>query len=101
MLNVKDLAASKELTSETMRSVVGGTRKGMPSLDLDFGTSLKSRVADISQLFEMNLGQTNAGQVTNNQSIKGGNGIVYAPVDQSLSQDNYMNVFDIGNSYVG
>ena len=101
MLKVKDLIASKELDTKAMRTVVGGTRKGKPSLSLDFGTRLDNRVADVSQLFEFGFGQSNAGQVTNNQAIKGGNGIAYAPVDQHLSQDNYLDVFDVGNTYVG
>jgi hypothetical protein len=39
--------------------------------------------------------------VTNNQAIAGGNGISYAPVDQSQNQYNDLYVSGVGNVSVG
>ena len=100
MLKINDIATSKALDTKSMSVVFGGSRKG-PSIDFDFGTRMDNRVADVSQMFGFSFDQTNAGQVTNNQAMKGGNGIVYAPVNQNLSQDNYLDVFGIGNTSVG
>jgi len=95
MLKVTDLTVNKELDSKTMTSVRGGFDPF--AILIDGSTSLNNKVADVDQIFQLGLSQTNAGQVTNNQAINGGNGIVYAPVDQNLSQSNLMNVYDIGN----
>ena len=95
MLNIKDLSASKELDTKTMAAVRGGFDPF--SILIDGSTSLTNRVADADQLFQFALTQNNAGEVTNNQAIQGSNGIVYAPVDQNLSQSNRLDLFDIGN----
>jgi len=102
MLKITDLNVSKELDSKGMTGVLGGNNQLPQSLAilLDGSTSLTNKVADITQGFGFGLAQNNAGAVTNNQSINGGNGIVYAPVDQNLSQSNWMNVFGIGNATV-
>jgi len=102
MLNITDLILSKDLDSSTMSNVNGGTNQLPQSLAilLDGSTSLTNKVADINQGFGLGLEQNNAGAVTNNQIINGGNGIVYAPVDQNLSQSNWMNVFGIGSATV-
>jgi len=94
MLNITDLAESKELDSKAMASVRGGFD---PFAILDGSTSLNSKVADVNQLFAFDLAQNNAGAVTNNQAINGGNGIAYAPVTQTLTQGSSMSVYDIGN----
>jgi len=94
MLNIKDLAVNKELDSKTMAGVRGGFN---PFAILDTSTSLTSKVADANQLFAFDLAQNNAAAVTNNQAINGGNGIVYAPVNQTLTQGSAMSVYDIGN----
>jgi len=102
MLNITDLNVSKDLDSNAMASVSGGTNQLPQSIALllDGSTSLTNKVADISQGFGLGLAQNNAGAVTNNQIINGGNGIVYAPVDQNLSQSNWMDVYGIGNATV-
>jgi len=102
MLNITDLNVSKDLDSNAMASVSGGTNQLPQSIALllDGSTSLTNKVADISQGFGLGLAQNNAGAVTNNQIINGGNGIVYAPVDQKLSQSNWMDVYGIGNATV-
>ena len=102
MLNITDLNVSKELDSKAMASVSGGNNQMPQSLALllDGSTSLTNKVADITQGFGLGLAQNNAGAVTNNQTINGGNGIVYAPVDQNLSQSSWMNVYGIGNATV-
>ena len=98
MLKITDLAENKELDSKTMAGVRGGFDPF--AILIDGSTSLTNKVADVDQVFQLALSQTNAGEVTNNQAINGGNGIVYAPVDQSLSQSNWMNVSGIGNVVV-
>ena len=95
MLKVTDLTVNKELDSKTMTSVRGGFDPF--AILVDGSTSLNNKVADVDQIFQLALSQTNAGEVTNNQAINGGNGIVYAPVDQNLSQSNWMDVYGIGN----
>jgi len=99
MLNIKDLTANKELDSKDMTCINGGTglMQSPLAILLDGSTSIRSKVADVSQAFGLGLGQNNAGAVTNNQAIAGGNGIVYAPVDQNLSQSNWMDVSGLGN----
>lgn len=97
MLKINDLSVSKELDHKTMAGVRGGFD---PFAVLNGSTSMKSKVADIDQVFQFGFAQSNAGQVTNNQAIEGGNGIIYAPVDQTLNQYSDMNVFDIGNTTV-
>jgi hypothetical protein len=101
MLKFSDLSASKELESKAMRGIVGGTSvpEQLSGL-LDFSTRLDNRVADVNQAFGFGLSQANAGAVTNNQAISGGNGVVYAPVSQYQTQGNYMNLYDIGNTWV-
>jgi len=93
MLNITDLTASKELDTKTMTSVRGGFD---PFAIIDGSTSLNNKVADVDQIFMFDLAQNNAGQVTNNQAIQGGNGIIYAPVTQHLDQYSDMTVRGIG-----
>ena len=97
MLKLDDLAISKELNHKEMTRVSGGWN---PMALFDGSTTLKNKVADIDQMFSFAFNQANAGEVTNNQAIQGGNGIIYAPVDQNLTQGNSMSVYDIGNSSV-
>lgn len=96
-LIVNDLVASKELDSKAMAGVVGGMNS-FPFLDAS--TTLDNKVADVKQAFGLGLSQDNAGALINNQAIEGGNGIVFAPVDQSLTQSNFLDLFDIGNTSV-
>ena len=98
MLNIKDLCVSKELDTKTMAGVRGGFDPF--AILLNGSTSLNSKVADVNQVFQFAFEQNNAGAVTNNQAITGGNGITYAPVDQSLSQGNTLSVYDVGNTWV-
>ena len=102
MLNIKDLATNKEMDHKTMAGLTGGNSllRGPLAVLLDGSTSLNSKVADVTQAFGLGLTQNNAGAVTNNQAITGGNGIVYAPVEQSLSQTNWMDAYGIGNTAV-
>jgi len=95
MLNIKDLAVNKDLDSKTMASVKGGFDPF--AILIDGSTSLNNKVADVDQIFSLGLAQNNAAAVTNNQAINGGNGIVYAPVNQTLTQGSAMSVYDIGN----
>ncbi len=97
MLKIRDLASSKELDSKTMAEVRGGFD---PFAIFDASTSMTNKVADVDKVIEFAFAQSNAGEVTNNQAITGGNGIVYAPVAQSLSQYNALSVFDIANTAV-
>jgi len=101
MLKFNDLSVSKELKSKDMHGITGGTlaQERLSAL-LDFSTRVDSRVADVDQAFGFGLSQANAGAVTNNQAISGGNGVVYAPVSQHQTQSNYMDLYDIGNSWV-
>ncbi len=97
MLKIRDLASSKELDSKTMAEVRGGFD---PFAIFGASTSMTSKVADVDQVFQFAFAQSNAGDVTNNQALSGGNGILYAPVDQSLSQYSDLSVFDIGNTSI-
>ena len=94
MLKIKDLIASKEMDAAEMASIHGGFD---PFAVIDFSTGIDNKVADVQQLFSFQFAQGNAGAVTNNQAIMGGNGVTYAPVTQSQTQGNYMDVSDIGN----
>jgi hypothetical protein len=96
MLTMTDLTASKELASKDMREVRGG----FDPFSILASTSISNRVADVDQIFGFNLAQGNAGEVTNNQAISGGNGVTYAPVHQSQSQYNDMYLDYIGNTSV-
>ena len=98
MLNITDLTVSKDLERSEMAEVVGGNSE-LRSLSalIDFSTSMTNKVADVNQVFGLGLAQGNVGAVTNNQAIMGGNGVTYAPVTQSQTQGNYMDVSDIGN----
>lgn len=101
MLKITDLTASKELTSHEMSDVSGGTSElERFSALLDFSTSLLNKVADVNQQYGFSIAQSNSGAVTNNQTIIGGNGIVFAPVSQSQTQSNTLALTDIGNAFV-
>lgn len=97
MLTIKDLSASKDLETREMAEVRGG----FDPFSIFAGTTITSHVADVTQAFALELAQGNAGSVTNNQAIQGGNGVSYAPVTQTQVQGNYMDVYDIGNVHVG
>ncbi len=101
MLKITDLTISKELDSEAMAVVVGGSYD-LQSLSalLDFSSSIANTVADIRQSFGIGVAQSNAGAVTNNQSIVGGNGVIFAPVTQSQTQGNSLSISDIGNAFL-
>ncbi|MEJ2446023.1 MAG: hypothetical protein P8Y42_21660 [Exilibacterium sp.] len=98
MLKIKDLIANKELDSKEMTSVRGGFDPF--AILVDGSTTLKNKVADVDQVFQFAFSQANAGEVTNNQAIQGGNGEIYAGVDQHLKQKNNLSVFDVGNTTV-
>ena len=57
-------------------------------------------MADVTQAFGFEFAQGNAGAVTNNQAIQGGNGITFAPVSQEQVQGNTLDVSGIGNTFV-
>jgi len=95
MLNITDLTASKELDTKTMASVRGGFDPF--AILIDGSTTLNNKVADVDQGFAFGLTQNNAGAVTNNQALAGGNGLIYAPVSQHLDQNSNMTVRGIGN----
>jgi hypothetical protein len=101
MLKINDLTVSKELARGEMAEVVGGNSE-MERLSalIDFSSSITNKVANVNQIFGLSLAQGNAGAVTNNQAIVGGNGIAYAPVTQEQVQDNYMSVYGVGNTSV-
>jgi hypothetical protein len=101
MLKITDLNTSKKLDSVEMAGVRGGTSE-LASLSalIDFSTSLYNKVADVNQGFGFNLAQGNSGAVTNNQTIVGGNGIVYAPVTQSQIQSNALALSEIGKTFL-
>ena len=94
MLKIIDLTASKEMDSKDMARVRGGFD---PFAHIDFSTGITSKVASVTQGFELGLAQGNEGAVTNNQAITGGNGFSLAPVDQAQFQDNWMDLSNIGN----
>lgn len=102
MLKIADLNTSKELGRSEMAGVVGGT-SDMERLSalIDFSTSIYNKVADVQQGFALNLAQGNSGAVTNNQQIVGGNGVVFAPVTQTQTQGNFLELFELGNTLVG
>ena len=95
MLKITDLTASKELDSKTMAGVRGGFDPF--SILVDGSTSLNNKVADVDSTFAFNFTQNNAAAVTNNQAITGGNGLIYAPVNQHVDQYSDMTVSGIGN----
>jgi len=95
MLNITDLTANKALDSKTMTSIRGGFDPF--AILLDGSTSLNNKVADVDQVFAFAFTQNNAAAVTNNQAISGGNGQIYAPVNQNLDQYSDMTVSGIGN----
>lgn len=99
MLHISDLSVNKDLDQSAMASVRGGWKPSMPMFDAT--TRMTSKVADIDQVFQLGFAQGNAGDLTNNQSILGGNGTVAAQVDQLADQYNDMSVYDIGNTTVG
>jgi hypothetical protein len=94
MLKFTDLTSSKEMASGEMAGVRGGFD---PFAIFDSSTSIYNKVANVTQAFNFQFAQANAGTVTNNQAIQGGNGVTYAPVDQTQYQDNYLDVSQIGN----
>jgi len=98
MLKINDLAGAQSLDRKIMTSVVGGN--ALLSLLFDASTSATSKVADINQIFGLDLSQRNVGAVTNNQAINNRNGIVYAPVRQTLNQSTLMGVMGLGNSSI-
>ena len=98
MLEINDLTVSKDLERSEMCEVIGGTAElERLSAWIDFSTHSTNKVADVTQVFGLSLAQGNAGAVTNNQGIVGGNGLAYAPVTQEQTQDNYMSLTGIGN----
>ncbi|MBN7795013.1 hypothetical protein [Parahaliea mediterranea] len=97
MLKMTDLTVSKELERKEMHEVRGG----FDPFAILASTSISNKVADVDQIFGFKLAQGNAGEVTNNQAIGGGNGVIYAPVDQTQSQYNDMYLDHIGNTTVG
>jgi hypothetical protein len=101
MLNITDLTTNKELDSREMASVAGGTSEMERfSALLDFSTSMINKVADINQQYGFSIAQSNSGTVTNNQTIIGGNGVIFAPVTQTQTQANALAISDIGNAFV-
>ncbi len=96
MLNIHDLKASQELKSSEMAEVRGG----FDPFSIFAGTAITNKVADVQQAFQLALAQGNTGAVTNNQAIAGGNGVTYAPVDQTQHQYNDLYLSDIGNVHV-
>lgn len=96
MLKIIDLDTSKELKREEMADVRGG----FDPFSILASTSMSSKVADVDQVFQLALGQGNAGAVTNNQAIAGGNGIDFAPVHQLQEQYNNISLAGIGNTTV-
>ena len=85
------------MESKEMAGVRGGFN---PFAIFDSSTSIHNKVADVTQAFNFEFAQANAGTVTNNQAIQAGNGVTYAPVDQRQYQDNYLDVSHIGNVFV-
>jgi len=102
MLKITDLIESKEMGSREMAGVRGGLSIEPPRspFTIDFGTRITSKVADVTQAFDFAFAQGNTGAVTNNQAIAGGNGVTYAPVDQTQHQYNDLYLSDIGNVHV-
>lgn len=101
MIKVTDLTVSKELSGSEMSAVTGGSDElERLSALVDFSTDIDNKVASAQQGFGLNLGQSSIGAVTNNQLISNGNGVVYAPVTQSMTQANYMGLLGLGNTVV-
>ena len=96
MLKITDLTVSKKLEGKEMAEVRGG----FDPFSFVASTTIDNKVADVTQGFALNLAQGNAGQVTNNQGIAGGNGTAHSPVEQSQGQYNAMLVAGIGNTVV-
>lgn len=101
MLKITDLTSSKEMDSKTMTGVRGGSGFASFGALLDFSTAISSQVANVNQGFGFTFAQSNSGTVTNNQAISGGNGVIFAPVNQTQTQGNTMSISDIGNTNVG
>ncbi len=93
MLKITDLITNKEMDSKEMTEVRGG----FDPFSFLASTTINTKVADVDQVFNLALGQGNAGQVTNNQAISGGNGVIFAPVHQTQTQYNDLYLSDIGN----
>jgi len=101
MLQISDLSTDRNLGRREMAGVIGGTTDlERFSALLDFSTSLINKVADVKQQYGFSLVQSNSGALTNNQTIIGGNGIVFAPVTQTQSQANTLAISGIGNTSV-
>jgi hypothetical protein len=96
MLKLNELEHCKELDHKALTEVRGG----FDPFAVLASTRIDNRVADVNQLFALELGQANAGAVTNNQAIEGGNGVTYAPVTQEQYQYNDMVLSGIGNTSV-
>ena len=97
MLKITDLHVNKEMASTEMAGVRGGFN---PFASIDSSSTVDNKVADVSQMFEFGFAQSNVGELVNNQAIYGGNGTIDAKVNQNQSQNNYMDVSDIGNIFV-
>ena len=97
MLKITDLTTSKEMASKEMAGVRGGFD---PFAFINASTIIDNRVADVTQAFGFNFAQGNTGQVINNQAIQGGNGVIDAPVYQDQTQDNKLDISNIGNIFV-
>ncbi|MBN7795002.1 hypothetical protein [Parahaliea mediterranea] len=96
MLKLNELQHCEELDREAL----SGVRGGFDPFAVLASTHIDNRVADVNQLFALQLEQANAGAVTNNQAILGGNGTSYAPVHQDQHQHNNMYLSGIGNTSV-
>jgi hypothetical protein len=101
MLKITDLTVSKEMASNEMARVVGGMSDlEMLSALIDLSTSVQNKVADVNQGFGLNLDQSNVGYVTNNQILQNGNGVLIAPVYQTQTQGNFLDLLGLGNTAV-
>jgi hypothetical protein len=101
MLKITDLTVSKEMASNEMARVVGGMSDlEMLSALIDLSTSVHNKVADVNQGFGLNLDQSNVGYVTNNQILQNGNGVLIAPVYQTQTQGNFLDLLGLGNTAV-
>ena len=101
MLKITDLSVSKEMASNEMARVVGGMSDlEMLSALIDLSSSVHNKVADVNQRFGLNLDQSNVGYVTNNQILQNGNGVLIAPVYQTQTQGNFLDLLGLGNTAV-
>ena len=101
MLKITDLSVSKEMASNEMARVVGGMSDlEMLSALIDLSSSVHNKVADVNQGFGLNLDQSNVGYVTNNQILQNGNGVLIAPVYQTQTQGNFLDLLGLGNTAV-